>query len=220
MSRPRSQMRTSAAHNYHLRVYYEDTDAGGIVYHARYLHWAERARTEILACRRLAASCDDGTSRMALLRRAARRSGVLGGRPGSTISWWSRTPPCCGWRAPSVVLDAGRSRSGRGRANRANSWPASRSRWFAVRARTAEAGSRCRSRGAAVLQTARPAGRGRPGAGLMFDAAIGRWARCAGPGSAIAAWISSVISPRARSGGTRPVGCGRCSSQADSVVKP
>jgi acyl-CoA thioester hydrolase len=31
-----------------VRVYYEDTDAGGIVYHAAYLHFAERARTEML----------------------------------------------------------------------------------------------------------------------------------------------------------------------------
>ncbi|GAC1348315.1 MAG: tol-pal system-associated acyl-CoA thioesterase [Acetobacteraceae bacterium] len=31
-----------------IRVYYEDTDAGGIVYHARYLAFAERARTEAL----------------------------------------------------------------------------------------------------------------------------------------------------------------------------
>jgi acyl-CoA thioester hydrolase len=31
-----------------LRVYYEDTDAGGIVYHARYLAFAERGRTEAL----------------------------------------------------------------------------------------------------------------------------------------------------------------------------
>ncbi|MDF7670315.1 tol-pal system-associated acyl-CoA thioesterase [Orbaceae bacterium ESL0721] len=30
------------------RVYYEDTDAGGVVYHARYLGFYERARTEIL----------------------------------------------------------------------------------------------------------------------------------------------------------------------------
>ena len=30
------------------RIYYEDTDAGGIVYHARYLAFAERARTEAL----------------------------------------------------------------------------------------------------------------------------------------------------------------------------
>lgn len=36
--------------NYHLnlRVYYEDTDAGGIVYHGRYFAFAERARTEAL----------------------------------------------------------------------------------------------------------------------------------------------------------------------------
>ncbi|MBT0651734.1 YbgC/FadM family acyl-CoA thioesterase [Geomobilimonas luticola] len=31
-----------------LRIYYEDTDAGGVVYHARYLHYFERARTEFL----------------------------------------------------------------------------------------------------------------------------------------------------------------------------
>ena len=31
-----------------IRVYYADTDAGGIVYHARYLEFAERCRSEIL----------------------------------------------------------------------------------------------------------------------------------------------------------------------------
>ena len=31
-----------------VRVYYQDTDAGGIVYHARYLDFMERARTEWL----------------------------------------------------------------------------------------------------------------------------------------------------------------------------
>jgi acyl-CoA thioester hydrolase len=35
-------------HRLPLRVYYEDTDAGGIVYHASYLKFAERARTEVL----------------------------------------------------------------------------------------------------------------------------------------------------------------------------
>ncbi|MFT4047134.1 MAG: tol-pal system-associated acyl-CoA thioesterase [Solimonas sp.] len=30
------------------RVYYEDTDASGVVYHANYLRWFERARTEWL----------------------------------------------------------------------------------------------------------------------------------------------------------------------------
>ncbi len=31
-----------------LRVYYEDTDSGGMVYYANYLKFAERARTEML----------------------------------------------------------------------------------------------------------------------------------------------------------------------------
>jgi acyl-CoA thioester hydrolase len=37
-----------AIHRYTVRVYYEDTDAGGVVYHATYLRYAERARTEAL----------------------------------------------------------------------------------------------------------------------------------------------------------------------------
>ncbi len=31
-----------------VRVYYEDTDAGGVVYHSQYLNFMERARTEWL----------------------------------------------------------------------------------------------------------------------------------------------------------------------------
>ncbi|HEY0917496.1 MAG TPA: tol-pal system-associated acyl-CoA thioesterase [Solimonas sp.] len=31
-----------------IRVYYEDTDASGVTYHANYLRWFERARTEWL----------------------------------------------------------------------------------------------------------------------------------------------------------------------------
>ena len=34
--------------SYDIRVYYEDTDVGGIVYYANYLKFAERARTEWL----------------------------------------------------------------------------------------------------------------------------------------------------------------------------
>ncbi|WP_435089447.1 YbgC/FadM family acyl-CoA thioesterase [Candidatus Pelagibacter bacterium nBUS_30] len=35
---------------YHnVKVYYEDTDAGGVVYYANYLKYLERARTEALA---------------------------------------------------------------------------------------------------------------------------------------------------------------------------
>ena len=37
-------------HDYHLRVQYEDTDAGGIVYHAQYIAFAERARSAWLRC--------------------------------------------------------------------------------------------------------------------------------------------------------------------------
>ena len=36
------------SHELQLRVYYEDTDAGGIVHHANYLRFAERGRTEFL----------------------------------------------------------------------------------------------------------------------------------------------------------------------------
>lgn len=35
-------------HHHPIRVYFEDTDAGGVAYHASYLRWAERARTESL----------------------------------------------------------------------------------------------------------------------------------------------------------------------------
>lgn len=36
------------AFKFPVRVYYEDTDAGGVVYHANYLNFYERARTEFL----------------------------------------------------------------------------------------------------------------------------------------------------------------------------
>lgn len=35
-------------HQIDIRIYYQDTDAGGIVYHSNYLDFAERARTEML----------------------------------------------------------------------------------------------------------------------------------------------------------------------------
>ncbi len=37
------------------RIYYEDTDAGGVVYYANYLKYAERARTEFIR----ALGCED-----------------------------------------------------------------------------------------------------------------------------------------------------------------
>jgi acyl-CoA thioester hydrolase len=38
----------NAVFNNTVRIYWEDTDAGGVVYHAKYLHFFERARTEWL----------------------------------------------------------------------------------------------------------------------------------------------------------------------------
>lgn len=42
-----------------FRVYYEDTDCGGVVYHSNYLNFAERARTEMLR------SCDIEQTKLA-----------------------------------------------------------------------------------------------------------------------------------------------------------
>ena len=38
----------SKSHRFPVRVYYEDTDFSGNVYHAAYLHFFERGRTEFL----------------------------------------------------------------------------------------------------------------------------------------------------------------------------
>jgi acyl-CoA thioester hydrolase len=46
-------MNAPAPHRFALRVYWEDTDAAGIVYYANYLKFAERARTEALLVRGL-----------------------------------------------------------------------------------------------------------------------------------------------------------------------
>ena len=37
-------------HSFPLRVYFEDTDLSGVVYHANYLRFMERARSDMLAC--------------------------------------------------------------------------------------------------------------------------------------------------------------------------
>lgn len=41
---------TPEGHRLVQRVYYEDTDFSGLVYHARYLHFLERGRTDYLRC--------------------------------------------------------------------------------------------------------------------------------------------------------------------------
>ena len=35
-------------YNFNLKIYYEDTDSGGVVYYANYLKFIERARTEFI----------------------------------------------------------------------------------------------------------------------------------------------------------------------------
>lgn len=41
---------TAEGHRLVQRVYYEDTDFSSLVYHARYLHFLERGRTDYLRC--------------------------------------------------------------------------------------------------------------------------------------------------------------------------
>ncbi len=38
-------------HSMEIKLYYEDTDCGGVVYYANYLRYMERARTEYMAAR-------------------------------------------------------------------------------------------------------------------------------------------------------------------------
>jgi len=45
---PGTSLIEGGSHRFVLRVYYEDTDAGGLVYHANYLAFAERARSEFV----------------------------------------------------------------------------------------------------------------------------------------------------------------------------
>ena len=45
---PPSGQFQGAQHLFPIRVYYEDTDLSGMVYHANYLRWFERARSDML----------------------------------------------------------------------------------------------------------------------------------------------------------------------------
>lgn len=42
------QLMPDGSHRFPVRIYYADTDAGGVVYHGNYLALAERARTEMM----------------------------------------------------------------------------------------------------------------------------------------------------------------------------
>ncbi len=70
--RKASAMHGKGVHVFSVRVYFEDTDATGIVYNSNYLKFAERARTEML--RELGAEHSqmiDGEGRAFAVRRCA-----------------------------------------------------------------------------------------------------------------------------------------------------
>jgi acyl-CoA thioester hydrolase len=48
MPAPPGGLFDGAVHRYAVRVYFEDTDLSGVVYHANYLRWFERARSDML----------------------------------------------------------------------------------------------------------------------------------------------------------------------------
>ncbi len=62
---PPTGLLDGALHLFPVRVYYEDTDLSGIVYHANYLRWFERARSDLLRLlgidQRAAAEAGEGT---------------------------------------------------------------------------------------------------------------------------------------------------------------
>ena len=55
-------------HTMDVKIYYEDTDCGGVVYYANYLRYMERARTEYLASKGFSVKklMDEGTIFMVL----------------------------------------------------------------------------------------------------------------------------------------------------------
>ena len=64
-SQPPSGLFDGPLHVFPVRVYYEDTDLSGLVYHANYLRWFERARSDMLRLlgidQRTAAEAGEGT---------------------------------------------------------------------------------------------------------------------------------------------------------------
>jgi acyl-CoA thioester hydrolase len=70
-SQPPSGLFDGPLHLFPVRVYYEDTDLSGLVYHANYLRWFERARSDMLRLlgidQRTAAEAGEGTYAVAEL---------------------------------------------------------------------------------------------------------------------------------------------------------
>jgi acyl-CoA thioester hydrolase len=72
MNTPTSRPKTELGFIWPVRVYYEDTDAGGIVFYANYLKFFERARTEWLrACGVDQRHLDENAGLVFVVRRTA-----------------------------------------------------------------------------------------------------------------------------------------------------
>lgn len=53
MNQPSSEPGTSRVYHFPVQIYYEDTDHSGVVYHANYLKYFERAREHVIGSDRL-----------------------------------------------------------------------------------------------------------------------------------------------------------------------
>jgi hypothetical protein len=81
-------------HLFPVRVYFEDTDLSGVVYHANYLRWMERARSAML---RLAG----------IDQRAFHQAGTVRPRGSTTICWWCRGSPASPLHRSSFIRWSG-----------------------------------------------------------------------------------------------------------------
>ncbi len=126
-----------------LRVYWEDTDAGGVVFYANYLKFFERARTEWL--RTLGFSQQQMLQRR---RRDVRRRRHRAALPARRRAWTTCSTSPSRWPRPAARRCGLRSRPGAA----ANFWPKARSESAASRRDDASAGFRPCRIPAAILE--------------------------------------------------------------------
>lgn len=93
---------SAPAHSLRLRVYYEDTDAGGVVYYANYLKYCERARTEWLRALGIAQQALLDTSGIGFMVRSVQAEYLSSARLDDELMVASRIQ---GLRRASIVFD-------------------------------------------------------------------------------------------------------------------
>lgn len=90
----------TAGFQHHVRVYWEDTDAGGVVYHAQYLAFMERARSEWMR----AIGFGQEALREANLQFVVRSMAVDFRRPARLDDWLSVSVRLAQCRGASLVI--------------------------------------------------------------------------------------------------------------------